>query len=76
MKDPEPPTYRIVLRPTPGGPPPIIRLRRFLKAALRGYGLRCLSAEELPAGKTQEPGPLDDKKGPGVGGVMGAAESR
>jgi hypothetical protein len=42
------PIYRLTLRATGDGPPAIIRLRRFLKAALRGYGLRCLSVEEMP----------------------------
>jgi hypothetical protein len=32
--------------PAPGGPPAIIRLRRFLKAALRSYGLRCVECRE------------------------------
>jgi hypothetical protein len=41
--------YRVTLRPLPNGPPPPIRLWRFLKAALRGYGLRCVSVEEVPS---------------------------
>lgn len=41
-------TYRITLTPTPGGPPAIIRLRRLLKAALRGFGMKCLAVEEMP----------------------------
>jgi len=43
--------YRIVLRPVPmaGYAPPIIRLRRFLKAALRQYGLRCVECEPAEA---------------------------
>jgi hypothetical protein len=41
-------TYRLTLEALPdGGAPPIIRLRRFLKAALRSYGLRCTAAVQL-----------------------------
>jgi len=45
------PRYLLVLEPSPGGDsaPPIIRLRRLLKAALRVYSLRCVEARELPA---------------------------
>ena len=41
------PVYRLTLTPTGSGPPPIIRLRSLLKAALRGYRLRCTSAVEV-----------------------------
>ena len=47
MTEPSQPDFRLVLRPRPGGPPPIIRLRRLLKAALRAFGLRCLRVEEI-----------------------------
>jgi hypothetical protein len=40
--------YRLTLEALPdGGAPPIIRLRRFLKAALRSYGLRCTAVVQL-----------------------------
>lgn len=45
-----PPTktrYAIELRPEPGDVPGIVRLRRLLKSALRGYGLRCVAVREL-----------------------------
>jgi len=43
MIKPEPtPDYLIILHPLVSDIPPIIRLRRFLNAALRAYGLRCL----------------------------------
>ena len=35
-------------RNDPAQPPVEIRLRRFLKAALRSYGLRCTSIQERP----------------------------
>ena len=41
------PTYTLILRPLPDhtgrDPDGILRLRRLLKAMLRGYGIRCLS---------------------------------
>jgi hypothetical protein len=40
--------YRLDLEALPdGGAPGPIRLKRFLKMALRAYGLRCLAAVEL-----------------------------
>jgi hypothetical protein len=44
--------YLIRLRPQPGGVPPAVRLKRFLKSAWRGYHLRCITAEEVPAGSS------------------------
>lgn len=39
--------YTIVVVPVPGwGVPPIVRLRKFLKAALRSWGLRCVECVE------------------------------
>ena len=35
--------FEIILRAEGAGPPVAIRLRRWLKAALRGYSLRCVS---------------------------------
>ena len=43
------PTFAIVLQAVPWeGAPPIIRLRKFLKAALRSYGLKCTECREAP----------------------------
>ena len=39
-------TWTLVLRAVPDPVPAICRLRRFLKGALRGYGLRCERIEE------------------------------
>jgi hypothetical protein len=42
--------YTIVLRPEPGADaPPIIRLRRLLKALKRAYRFVCVSMEESQA---------------------------
>jgi hypothetical protein len=41
------PVFRLVLRPTPQCLDPIRSLRHLLKRALRSYGLRCISAEEV-----------------------------
>jgi hypothetical protein len=41
------PAYTVTLRATGDGPPAAVRLRRFLKAALRQYGLRCIGCEEV-----------------------------
>jgi hypothetical protein len=43
------PTYRLTLQAEPGEVPAIVRLRRFLKAALRTYGLRATEVAEIPA---------------------------
>ena len=43
------PDYAVVLRPLPSKVPATARLRRFLKAALRAYGLRAVSVVEVPA---------------------------
>ena len=39
--------FRIDFTPVGEGPPPYQRLKRLLKAALRGYGLRVVKAEEV-----------------------------
>lgn len=47
----EKPRYSLILEVMPGddggSAPPIVRLRRALKALLRSHGLRCVSAIEL-----------------------------
>ncbi len=40
-------TYQIELRAVPSDVPPNCRLRGLLKAALRTWGLRCLSVREV-----------------------------
>jgi hypothetical protein len=41
------PTYVLALRPLPSCRDPIVQVRRLLKHALRYYGLRCTSIEEV-----------------------------
>jgi hypothetical protein len=52
----------VVLKAEGPGPPAILRPRRWLKAALRGYGRRCVSAVELPTG--QPAAPAANRDGP------------
>jgi hypothetical protein len=42
----DPQHYLVELRAAGPGPPAVIRLRRWLKAALRQHGLRCVSVRE------------------------------
>jgi hypothetical protein len=42
------PVFRVLLRAQPGKVPATIRLKRFLKLALRAFGLRCVAVEEIP----------------------------
>jgi hypothetical protein len=50
-----PPTFAIELRPEGPGPPPAIRLRGLLKAALRRFGLRCVDVRLVdPVPPTKE----------------------
>lgn len=45
--------FTLTLRPLPGWDvPAIIRLRKFLKMALRSYGLRCVEIRPAEAGGT------------------------
>jgi hypothetical protein len=48
--------FAIELRAIPGPVPPEIRLRRFLKMALRGYGLRCTGCREVAAEQNESDG--------------------
>lgn len=41
------PTYRLIVRAEGKGPPVPVRLRRFVKWLLRGFGVRVLSIEEV-----------------------------
>jgi hypothetical protein len=51
------PVFRVLLRAQPGEIPATIRLKRFLKLALRAFGLRCVSCEEIQANPgTTQPG--------------------
>lgn len=43
----QPERFQVTLQAMPSEVPVIIRLRKFQKAALRSYGLRCTSAERL-----------------------------
>jgi hypothetical protein len=54
------PHYRVTLRPLPDQTPEPIRLRHFLKAALRQWGLRAVAVEEVPA---KAPGVAPDGRG-------------
>jgi hypothetical protein len=79
MTQPKQPEFLVALRAEGEGPPAVIRLRRWLKASLRGYGLRCVRAEEIPAGapsaQTGEvpdanPGALPDEPAVAQAGVL------
>jgi hypothetical protein len=39
--------FNLTLEALPDSAPAVIRLKRFLKAALRSYGLRCTAAVQL-----------------------------
>jgi len=39
--------YRLTFRSVPNSVPVALRVRRLLKAALRGYGIRCGREEEI-----------------------------
>lgn len=54
------PRYRLELRPLASDVPAAVRLRRFLKSALRGYQLRCTSVEEVIE-KESERNPAQEK---------------
>lgn len=56
------PAYRLTFRAEGDGPPAIVRVRRLLKIALRGYGLRCLAVEETPQDQRLKKGPGHPRK--------------
>jgi hypothetical protein len=66
-KQPDPrPQYSLLLRVEPGDVPATVRLRRFLKLALRGFGLRCLSLQETgPKGEPRTSPVLKGGRGSG-----------
>jgi hypothetical protein len=45
----EAPHYRMTLQPLTSRYPPVVRIRRLLKLALRAFALKCVRVEELPA---------------------------
>lgn len=45
---PDPETFIVTLTTVAGTAPAATRLKRFLKAALRNHGLRCVDYRELP----------------------------
>ena len=49
MAGERPGDYRLILRPLASTTPAVVRLRRFLKMALRSYGLRAVVVQEVPA---------------------------
>lgn len=49
-------SFKIVVHAEGDGPPVSVRLKRFLKSALRGWGLRCSSIEAV---QTPEPAEAD-----------------
>jgi hypothetical protein len=51
---PKKPRYSIVFAASPDAVPEINRLRRLLKALLRGYGFRAINVEELPVEPSKE----------------------
>jgi hypothetical protein len=69
------PEYHLILTPLAGySVPPVVRLRKALKALARSFGLACRSARELPAAAAQDgPGQAGAAGGgPGAGGAAGA----
>jgi hypothetical protein len=68
---PDRPRFRLTLEAVGDGPPAAVRLKRFLKAAWRGYQLRCVSVEDMAAPEQQ------DAADAGLGAAEGeAAHSR
>lgn len=59
-----PPTWTVTLRPEGDGPPPAIRVRRLLKAALRAYGLRCVAVNPTTDDGGHVARPLDEEPEP------------
>jgi hypothetical protein len=68
------PTYRLLLRPEPGTPWELVRLRLILKRLLRPFGFRCLEAVQLPDGPPAAPAVPGQAPGREGGPVRGARE--
>jgi hypothetical protein len=53
------PRFTLVIESVPHEVPVVNRLRRLLKAMLRGYGLRCVAIQEIeptePIGRARRP---------------------
>jgi hypothetical protein len=58
------PDFQLRLRPLPAGVPAAVRLRRFLKQALRAAGFRCIKVEELSQADGADPKPVSTKDRP------------
>ena len=54
------PRFLVTLEALPDDVPAVVRLKKFMKAALRAYRLRCASAREVPADDGQR-GPAAPK---------------
>jgi hypothetical protein len=54
-------TYRIEIRTLPADVPPTVRVRQFLKAALRAYRLRATSITETTPYPAEETGLVDEQ---------------
>lgn len=50
------PRYHLTLEAQPEAVPAVIRLRRLLKVALRGFGLKCVAVAEVAGEDNRSPG--------------------
>lgn len=55
--------FRLILSTPEDSVSAVLRLRAALKALQRRYGLRCVSAEELPQESATETAPMKDQTG-------------
>lgn len=67
------PRFVITIEAIPGAVPPIVRLRRALKALQRVFGFSAVRVEEVPAGAHQPPAGASEASGRAVAS-SGAAE--
>jgi hypothetical protein len=56
-------SYRVTLHAEGQGPATPIRLRRFLKSALRAFGLRCTAVEAVKPETPRKPARKGGKRG-------------
>ena len=49
--------FELIVQVVDAGVPAIARLKRFLKGALRGYGIRCVSIRPLSSTESEKQGP-------------------